>query len=157
MNKVEMALESLKTNVEKKNKKTILEFDEFLTITQESPRKVIRNIFQLFSDMIDNYVGEGEDEYPNDSVVALHVSNDIIGAWMPFRRFREQLESQVLRHDFANHIAPSADRVAEWRASRQEKYVTFPNAITNEDLLAHDVHVRARKRDSLLIVIPVEN
>ena len=66
MDETRAALESLKASIEGKDKRIILGFEDFLKITQENPRKVIRNIFQLFSDMIEDYVGKGEDEYPDD-------------------------------------------------------------------------------------------
>ena len=41
-------------------------FSEFLKETLERPQIVIRNIFQLFHDMVKAYMGEGVDEYPDD-------------------------------------------------------------------------------------------
>src|SRR3989338_2192351 len=65
-NKTKLALESLKSSVEGKEKRLILDFEDYLEIARKEPRRVFRNIFQLFSDMVTSYVGEGEDEYPND-------------------------------------------------------------------------------------------
>lgn len=41
-------------------------FEEFLGITAENPEHSLRNIFQLFHDMICYYIPEGFNEYPND-------------------------------------------------------------------------------------------
>lgn len=41
-------------------------FEEFLKSLTVTPATVIRNVFQVFHDMIKTYVAEGLDEYPND-------------------------------------------------------------------------------------------
>ncbi|MFO7609411.1 MAG: serine protein kinase PrkA [Candidatus Krumholzibacteriia bacterium] len=41
-------------------------FDEFLLQLQEHPERLIRNVHQVFHDMVTAYVGEGHDEYPGD-------------------------------------------------------------------------------------------
>ena len=38
----------------------------FMQFLSDNPQIVLRSVFQLFRDMIDFYVPEGEDEYPND-------------------------------------------------------------------------------------------
>ena len=43
-----------------------LTFPEFTDLLGKSPRLVFRNIFQMFYDMMHNYVGEGINEYPDD-------------------------------------------------------------------------------------------
>lgn len=66
MDETKKVLEFLRTEIEKKEKRTILSFEEFLELTRLEPQRVLRNIFQLFYDMVKTYVGEGEDEYPDD-------------------------------------------------------------------------------------------
>lgn len=66
MDGTEKALESLKTELEKKEKRTILNFEDFLKLVRVEPQRTLRGIFQLFHDMVKNYVGEGKDEYPED-------------------------------------------------------------------------------------------
>ena len=66
MDDARKALESLKTDLESDERRTSLRFDEFLEIARKNPQRTFRNIFQLFHDMIKSYVGEGEDEYPED-------------------------------------------------------------------------------------------
>ena len=43
-----------------------LTFLEFTDLLGKSPRLVFRNIFQMFYDMMHNYVDEGVNEYPDD-------------------------------------------------------------------------------------------
>lgn len=50
----------------RQEKRTVWSFDEYLQLVKKDPLKVLRNIFQLFHDMVVEYVGEGEDEYPGD-------------------------------------------------------------------------------------------
>ncbi len=51
-------------------------FEDFLQLAVAKPSKVIRNIFQLFYDMIHTYIGEGVDEYPDDPESIHFVSYD---------------------------------------------------------------------------------
>ena len=66
MDDVKKSIETLRANLRDKEKIHIFSYEEFLELTKEEPQKVLRNIFQLFHDMIGTYVGEGEDEYPED-------------------------------------------------------------------------------------------
>jgi len=43
-----------------------LGFEQFLELLAAEPTTVLRNVFQLFHDMIKGYLGEGHDEYPCD-------------------------------------------------------------------------------------------
>ena len=43
-----------------------ISFEEFLELLTAKPNIVMRNVFQVFHDMIKNYVGEGVNEYPDD-------------------------------------------------------------------------------------------
>jgi len=63
---VKEALDRLKQEMDKKEKRTIISFSQFLEEAQNNPYAVFRNIFQLFHDMVKTYVGEGKDEYPDD-------------------------------------------------------------------------------------------
>ena len=66
MDETKEALESLKIAIENREKRTVLGFDEFADLARKEPERILRNIFQLFHDMVRRYVGEGEDEYPGD-------------------------------------------------------------------------------------------
>jgi predicted Ser/Thr protein kinase len=43
-----------------------ISFDLFLEELVRRPTLVLRNIFQVFHDMVKNYIGEGKEEYPGD-------------------------------------------------------------------------------------------
>ncbi|MCF8105075.1 MAG: hypothetical protein K9K64_06305, partial [Desulfohalobiaceae bacterium] len=61
-------------NGNKANK--IHDFTEFCQLLQTEPDKVLRNVFQLFHDMLAYYVGEGVDEYPDDGESIRYVRYD---------------------------------------------------------------------------------
>ncbi|MEK7090100.1 MAG: serine protein kinase PrkA, partial [Patescibacteria group bacterium] len=60
------AVKYLDSEVGKIEKRVTLSWEEFLELAASRPERVLRNIFQLFYDMVKNYVGEGVDEYPDD-------------------------------------------------------------------------------------------
>ena len=47
-------------------KRAPIPFAEFLRVLYRSPSYTMRNVFQVFHDMVQTYVGEGLDEYPDD-------------------------------------------------------------------------------------------
>ena len=59
-------LEHLRADIDGKDKRMALTFGEFLEVAQAEPQRVLRNIFQLFYDMIKGNIVKGEDEYPGD-------------------------------------------------------------------------------------------
>ncbi len=63
---INKALRSLTMNKWQNKHLELLTYKDFLTLIQKHPEQLLRNIFQLFHDMIKNYVGEGSDEYPDD-------------------------------------------------------------------------------------------
>jgi len=83
-------------------------FSDFLNILTENPSKVIRNVFQVFHDMIKTYVGEGTDEYMDDPESIKYVHYDcsklfVEGADRPFiadRLFANRLFKRIetIRH-----------------------------------------------------------
>ena len=62
----ETALRILKEKLNEKEVHSSIPFDDFMKLASKNPNNVFRNIFQLFSDMIHVYIGEGIDEYPDD-------------------------------------------------------------------------------------------
>jgi len=63
---VRRAMEHLKENMNHMQPSTAIPFQEYLQELTRRPAMVIRNVFQVFHDMIKTYIGEGIDEYPND-------------------------------------------------------------------------------------------
>ena len=66
MDNIKKAMANLNFQMRKHDYPFTLPFSEFIKILVERPSLVIRNVFQVFHDMIKKYVGEGHDEYPND-------------------------------------------------------------------------------------------
>lgn len=66
MKTIENALIGLNNLNEKKVKRTVISFDDYLELVIKHPETYMRNVFQNFYDFIHHYIGEGVDEYPND-------------------------------------------------------------------------------------------
>ncbi len=66
MTNIHKAMQHLDRRMSEQEQRGLLSFEAFLTIMVEMPACVIRNVFQMFHDMIKSSVGEGIDEYPND-------------------------------------------------------------------------------------------
>ena len=104
------ALEFLQGEINKREKRTVVNFEEYLELVRAEPHTVLRNIFQLFYDMVKANVGQGEDEYPDDPESIGFVKYDCSklfaeGSNNPFfadrlfaNRFMQQVES--LRQGF---------------------------------------------------------
>ena len=60
------ALHNLTRAVDTLEQRLPIPFGEFLKELVTRPTVVMRNIFQVFHDMVKSYVGEGVDEYPDD-------------------------------------------------------------------------------------------
>jgi len=63
---VESALHGLDRAAGTFERRMPIPFEDFLKHLVAQPATVIRNIFQVFHDMVTAYVGEGVDEYPDD-------------------------------------------------------------------------------------------
>ncbi len=70
------ALDKLNKKLDEKQQRTVLSFDEFLEQVSKKPYPIIRNIFQLFYDFTNYYVGEGIQEYPDDPETINYVNYD---------------------------------------------------------------------------------
>jgi predicted Ser/Thr protein kinase len=66
MTNVETALERIARSMDEWGQKEPIPFHDFLKLLSVRPRSALRNIFQLFHDMIKSHTSEGIDEYPND-------------------------------------------------------------------------------------------
>ena len=100
---LEKAMDNLNRNMSEQEQRAPMPFDEFLDELTTKPTIVIRDIFQLFHNMVKTYVGEGLDEYPDDPESISFVCYDcskwfIEGADNPFcadRLFANRLISLV--------------------------------------------------------------
>lgn len=66
MDTIKTAMENLNDNVIDIANLTPISFNTFLEKNIENPERIIRNVFQIFHDMVLSYLGIGEDEYPED-------------------------------------------------------------------------------------------
>ncbi|MCM2358730.1 MAG: serine protein kinase PrkA [Geobacteraceae bacterium] len=66
MDSIDKALRHIDRTMSNWEQRTPVSFEEYLNLLVASPDKMIRNIFQLFHDMITGYLKEGVDEYPDD-------------------------------------------------------------------------------------------
>jgi predicted Ser/Thr protein kinase len=71
---IKKAMLNLNQSMSTQEQRTSIPFEEFLNELVADPRTVIRNIFQVFHDMMKAYVGEGVDEYPDDPE-SIHYAN----------------------------------------------------------------------------------
>jgi predicted Ser/Thr protein kinase len=66
MENINQAMQHLDRRISERDQYSPIPFEEFLKILTNKPSTVIRNVFQVFYDMIKTSVGEGTDEYPDD-------------------------------------------------------------------------------------------
>ncbi|MBW1866241.1 MAG: serine protein kinase PrkA [Deltaproteobacteria bacterium] len=66
MENIQNALQNLNNCMGKRDKRLSIPFERFIKILTQEPDKVLRNVFQIFHDMVKTYVDEGIDEYPDD-------------------------------------------------------------------------------------------
>lgn len=63
---IKKAVETLNQKMEAHEQQRPITFKKFLEHLAREPQTIIRNVFQVFHDMIKKYVGEGFEEYPDD-------------------------------------------------------------------------------------------
>ena len=63
---IKKAMQNLNQNMSGLEKRSAIPFEAFLKELAANPSLVIRNVFQVFHDMMKAYVGEGHDEYSDD-------------------------------------------------------------------------------------------
>lgn len=73
---IQRALLNVNRHMRGREQKHPISFDEYLKILEENPTRVLRNIFQVFHDMVKSYVAEGADEYPDDPESIHYASYD---------------------------------------------------------------------------------
>ena len=66
MRDVTRALDNLELQNKGWEKQPLLNYTDFLKEAVNHPSRIIRNIYQLYADMIDTYICEEVDEYPDD-------------------------------------------------------------------------------------------
>ncbi|MBU0987947.1 MAG: serine protein kinase PrkA [Proteobacteria bacterium] len=66
MDNIVKAMHNFDRNMRWQDQHATISFEDFLKILTAQPTTVIRNVFQVFHDMIKTYVGQGVNEYPDD-------------------------------------------------------------------------------------------
>ncbi len=103
VHKIKKAMHYLNQRLSQLDQPATIPFEEFLMVLAAEPYAVVRNVFQVFHDMIKAYVGEGVDEYPDDPESIHYVHYDcsrlfVQGSDHPFladRLFANRLISLV--------------------------------------------------------------
>jgi predicted Ser/Thr protein kinase len=118
MDHIRTAITRLAQNMREKEQGTTISFEEFLNILVADPRAILRNVFQIFHDMVRSSVGEGIDEYPGDPENVGFVYYDcshlfVEGADNPF--FADRL--------FANRLVHLVEALK--RGAQQNKIYVF--------------------------------
>ncbi|MBW2563267.1 MAG: serine protein kinase PrkA [Deltaproteobacteria bacterium] len=118
MDKIKKAMQHLNKSMGKWDQRTPVPFNEFLKILSSGPHEVVRNVFQLFHDMVKSYIEEGVDEYTDDPESIHYVNYDCTrlfaeGADHPF--FADRL--------FANRLVSLVEALK--RGAQQNKIYIF--------------------------------
>jgi predicted Ser/Thr protein kinase len=118
MENVRQAMQSLDRSIKERGQPPPIPFEEFLEQMVKRPEGQLRNVFQVFHDMIKTYVSEGRDEYPDDSESIHFVYYDctrlfVEGSDHPF--FADRL--------FANRLIKLAESMK--RGAQQNKIYIF--------------------------------
>ena len=118
MDNIQKAMQHLNKSMGKWDQRTPVSFNEFLKILSTRPHEVVRNVFQLFHDMVKTYIIEGVDEYPDDPESIHYVNYDCSrlfaeGADHPF--FADRL--------FANRLVSLVEALK--RGAQQNKIYIF--------------------------------
>ena len=115
---IKTAMHNLNQNMGEQEQRLAVPFEDFLSELSTNPALVIRNVFQVFHDMMKAYVGEGLDEYSDDPESIHYVHYDcsklfVEGTDHPF--FADRL--------FANRLI---NLVEAWkRGAQQNKIYLF--------------------------------
>jgi predicted Ser/Thr protein kinase len=89
MNDIQKGLGQVERSIGRGEQRQPVPFEEFLGVLVAQPTRVLRNVFQVFHDMIKSYVTEEPDEYPGDPESIHFVSYDfsrllVEGVDLPF-------------------------------------------------------------------------
>ena len=115
---IQKAMEHLESGDDGWDQRAPIPFESFLSILVNDPHTVIRNVFQVFHDMIKTYVGSGLDEYPDDPESINYVAYDCS------RLFVEGSDNPFLADRlFANRLVNLVEALR--RGAQQNKIYIF--------------------------------
>ncbi len=67
MENITQAMAYLTQSLSQKDQRAPIPFETFIKLVSADPKATVRNVFQVFYDMVKSYVGEGVEEYPGDT------------------------------------------------------------------------------------------
>ncbi len=118
MTNVEKALKHLGRKMSQRGQRQTVPFGEYLQILADHPEAALRSVFQLFYDMIHEYVGTGYDEYPDDPESINYVNYDCS------RLFVDNIDRPFFADRlFANRLLTHVEAMRS--GSRQNKVYIF--------------------------------
>ncbi|TGU74383.1 serine protein kinase PrkA [Geomonas terrae] len=115
---LETVIKQLSRTIVEHKKAANMSFEEYMRLATEQPERVMRNIFQLFHDMVQSYVNEGNDEYPEDPESINFVPYDT-GKLFVRESDRPFFADRLFANRFMNHVA------AMKSGARQNKIYIF--------------------------------
>ncbi|MDJ0781073.1 MAG: serine protein kinase PrkA [Desulfosarcinaceae bacterium] len=115
METIEKALENISHHIVNVDQHRPIPFTAFLEMTVAQPETMIRNVFQVFHDLMKTYVGEGVDEYPDDPESIKFVNYDcsklfVEGSDNPF--FADRLfANRLIKHVEALRLGAQQNKI----------------------------------------------
>jgi len=102
MGDISKALSNFEKNKDQWNQSPVLSYADFLQEVVREPYRMIRDVYQIYADMIDTYVDEGVDEYSDDPESAQLLEYDcsklfVEGSDWPFYADR-LFANRLMRH-----------------------------------------------------------
>ena len=76
MKEIQNATANLYRKVSDTEQSSLISFEKMLNLMVKNPTQIFRNVFQVFHDMVKYYVGEGNNEYPDDPESIGYISYD---------------------------------------------------------------------------------
>lgn len=115
---IEMAIKQLGRSIVEHKKAAHMSFEDYLQLVTQQPERMMRNIFQLFHDMVKSYVSAGTDEYPEDPESINFVPYDTRKLFVEYSD-RPFFADRLFANRFLNHVA------AMKSGARQNKIYIF--------------------------------
>jgi len=76
MERIKNAMQNFDRSMSERHQLPVIPFEDFLKILYKNPRTLLRNVFQVYYDMIKSYIVEKTNEYPDDPESTHFVSYD---------------------------------------------------------------------------------
>lgn len=118
MHDIENAIGSLNRKITEREYGQVIPFDAFLDMLVSEPANVLRNIFQIFHDLVRSRVGAGSEEYPADPEMVNFVNYDCRELFVT-NTDRPFFADRLFANRFINHVG------AMRGSSRQNKMYVF--------------------------------